>query len=93
MGQAEDVDTSEIVRKGLLEAVRAGLNRRKGEWPEIGGASDVPYDTVAKIARGETVEPGVLKCQRLWWTLAAIDDAWAALSRALRSIAPNRGMT
>lgn len=93
MAHSDRVDTSEIVKKGLLGAVRDGLNRRKGEWIEIAGASDVAYDTVSKIARGATTEPGVLKCQRIWWTLAAIDDAWAALFRALRRVAPSRGMT
>lgn len=87
---SEIVDTSEIIQKGLLVSVRGGLNRRKGQWDEISDASDVPYDTVAKIARGTTPEPGVLKCQRLWWTLAALDDAFAALSLALAALAPRR---
>jgi hypothetical protein len=85
---------------GLLESVRAGLQARKGQWREIAELAEVlfpeqgvPYDTISKIARGATPNPGVLTCERLDTTLRALDeqDARRAESKQLPlSLAPSR---
>jgi hypothetical protein len=65
---------------GLLETVRRGLQARKGQWREIEDLSEsaagerVPYDTISKIARGATPNPGVLTVERLAKTIQALDD-------------------
>jgi len=63
------------LKEGLLESVVSRLRKRKGQWREIGDLSNVPYDTVSKIARGVVPEPGVLKVERLDRTLTALDEA------------------
>lgn len=45
-----------------------------GEWKRIAQASGVDYDTVARIARGNFPNPGVVTCER-------IEDALAQLHR------------
>lgn len=56
----------------LLDYVRTQLNDRKGTWPIISDVADVPYDTLTKIAQGQTVDPGVHTVQKLadyFWAL------------------------
>lgn len=55
----------------LLQTVVDGLQARKGEWPALAEKSGVPYDTISKIARGATTNPGVLTVQALASCLAA----------------------
>lgn len=49
----------------LLGYVRTRLNDVKGEWPGISAATEVPYDTITKIAQGTTKDPRVSSVQRL----------------------------
>lgn len=67
------VQTAFAMKIQLLEYVREGLNRRKGQWRQIAARSDVPYDTLSKIARGLTVDPGVLTVQKLAAHLQELD--------------------
>lgn len=59
--------------QNLLDYVKGALQRRKGSWPAISLAADVPYDTLSKIARGAIPDPGVLKVQRLADHLRELD--------------------
>jgi hypothetical protein len=59
---------------GLLNYVVGALAKRKGHWRAIGVASGVPYDTLSKIARGATPDPGVLTVERLAKHLRQRDD-------------------
>jgi len=68
------VQTPLAMRIQLLEYVRDGLNSRKGQWRQIAARSDVPYDTVSKIARGVTVDPGVRTVQKLAHHLQLLDS-------------------
>jgi len=59
----------------LLEQVKAGLQARKGDWVSIATDSGVPYDTISKVARGATSNPGVLTVQKLYDCLARMESA------------------
>ena len=48
-----------------LDFVKAALQRHKGDWPQIASETGVPYDTLSKIARGATDDPGVRKVEKL----------------------------
>ena len=65
------------IKTTLLESVVAGLQARKGDWPAIAEQSGVPYDTISKIARGATPNPGVLTVQALAACLQSTDRAAA----------------
>lgn len=54
-----------IMETNLLNYVVTQLEARKGYWPQIAAETRVPYDTVSKIARRETLNPGVLTVQTL----------------------------
>jgi transcriptional regulator with XRE-family HTH domain len=41
------------------------LNASKGEWPQVVAGSGVPMSTVARIASGETENPGVQQIEKL----------------------------
>lgn len=77
----------------LLARVRAGLVRRRGQWPEIAELSEVPRDTISKIARGVTEDPGVQKVERLERVLRALDasDARAEAERSQLSLLDHAG--
>jgi len=62
-----------VMNDGLLNYVLGGLAKRKGSWRAIAKASDVPYDTLSKIARGATTDPGVLTVERLEKHLRQLD--------------------
>lgn len=42
-----------------------GLNARKGTWPSIAADTGVPRSTIAKIAGGQTPNPGVQTVEQL----------------------------
>lgn len=50
---------------GMLSYVLAQLEVHKGKWREIADATEVPYDTISKIARGAINDPRVSKLERL----------------------------
>ncbi len=41
------------------------LNACKGEWPQVVAGSGVPLSTIARIASGETENPGVQQIEAL----------------------------
>lgn len=45
--------------------MKEGLQRHKGDWPAIADETEVPYDTLTKIARGAIDDPGVRKVEKL----------------------------
>lgn len=49
----------------ILDYVLAQLDATKGEWREISDESEVPYDTLTKIALRRVKNPGVLTVQKL----------------------------
>ncbi len=49
----------------LLNYVRRKLADNKGRWPSIAETTGIPYDTITKIAQGQTEDPRVNKLQRL----------------------------
>lgn len=49
----------------LLGYVRGNLERSKGRWKEISGATGVPYDTIAKIFQRQIKDPKISKLQVL----------------------------
>lgn len=56
---------AEVISRDLGAFVMEQLRRRKGEWPEISRASEVPYFTISKMAAGTTRNPRVNTVQRL----------------------------
>lgn len=50
----------------MLTYVLAQLEAQKGKWREIALATEVPYDTLSKIARGQIADPRVIKLERLY---------------------------
>ncbi|ULL07795.1 hypothetical protein JNO42_12510 [Pseudomonas putida] len=56
---------AELVSRDLSGFVINQLNLRKGDWPEISRASEVPYFTITKMAAGTTRNPRVNTVQRL----------------------------
>lgn len=48
-----------------LNYVRNQLQERKGSWPTISKETSVPYSSLAKVARGETEDPGVKMIEKL----------------------------
>ena len=66
----------------LLEFVKDGLERHKGDWPQIADETGVPYDTLAKIARGVIGDPGVRKVEKLAANLKLRDTQQAARQEA-----------
>lgn len=63
------------MKTSLLDYVIAGLQAKKGDWNRIAELSGVPYDTISKIARGATANPGVLTVQKLSDCLNAMEAA------------------
>lgn len=51
--------------ESLHEYVIRQLNDNKGKWPLIAEGSGVARSTIAKIARREVENPGVLHVERL----------------------------
>ena len=49
----------------LFDTVLARLRARRPNWREVSRGSGVPYETLKKIARGTTPNPGVMHVQRL----------------------------
>ena len=49
----------------LLKQVRSALERNRGRWPEIQHRAGLGYNTVRRIANGDTADPGVLRVQKL----------------------------
>lgn len=60
-----------------LAAIRTALEVRKrtGSWYRIAKAASVPYDTLARIARGEIKSPGIQLCERIDAAIDAVDGA------------------
>jgi hypothetical protein len=42
-----------------MQSLRNDLDRARGRWPEIAGATGLNYFTIARIARGETPTPQI----------------------------------
>ena len=53
------------MNSNLLDFVLSNLRRRDHRWTEVAKATDVPYDTLKKIANGVTPNPGVKHVQAL----------------------------
>lgn len=49
----------------LLDSVLSNLKKSRGNWREVAKGSGVPYDTITKIAQGQSPNPGVLTVQKL----------------------------
>lgn len=56
-----------------IEAVRAELNTRKGQWPEICSRTGLRYWWLVKFADGRILEPGASKIDRLRADLLAFN--------------------
>lgn len=56
---------AKAISRDLSAFVIEQLKRRKGEWPEISRASEVPYFTISKMVTGITRNPRVNTVQRL----------------------------
>ena len=52
-------------RNPLLDAVLAGLQDRKGEWPSIAKETGLDYSWLTKLAQGQINDPGIKKIERL----------------------------
>ena len=57
--------------QNLLDSVLAGLQERKGQWPQLARAAEVDYSWLTKLAQGRIRDPGVHKIQRLADVMAA----------------------
>lgn len=49
----------------ILEFVLEKLGKRDVPWTTVARETGIPYDTLKKIARGVTANPGVLHVQAL----------------------------
>lgn len=49
----------------LLDFVKRNLQGCKGEWRRISIDSDVPYDTLTKLALGGVADPRISTVQKL----------------------------
>ena len=60
---------------GTLTELQAALMSIKGEgrWSGIAKVAGCTYDTLARIARGDIPNPGILTCERLFAALKATD--------------------
>lgn len=48
-----------------LDLLRKRLAKRKGRWPDVAEASNVPVSTVRKIAQGHTRNPRIETVDRI----------------------------
>jgi len=67
------VKTPPCYHPNVLAAVRKGLEKHKGIWPQIARLSDVSYSYLAHVASGYTPDPGIVRVQRVWDTLHKIE--------------------
>jgi hypothetical protein len=58
---------------GTLTELQAALMALKGEgrWSRIAKGAGCTYDTLARIARGDIPNPGILTCERLFAAIKA----------------------
>ena len=56
----------------ILEEVRAGLGRAKGDWPKICVELAIDYSWLCKVAQGQINNPGINQVERLHKYLAAV---------------------
>lgn len=49
----------------LDDKVRAALQRRRGEWPEVAKGAGVSHSWLSKFVRGEISNPGYATLRRL----------------------------
>lgn len=50
---------------GILEKIRTELIADKGDWRNVAEVSDVPYDTLSKIAGRRTENPRIDSVEKL----------------------------
>lgn len=53
------------MHESLHQFVLKRLNACKGEWPQVVAGSGIPLSTIARIASGETENPGVQQIEAL----------------------------
>jgi transcriptional regulator with XRE-family HTH domain len=51
--------------ESLFAYILRQLEEWKGKWQAVADGSGVSYRTLEKIARGETVDPGIKTCEKL----------------------------
>lgn len=68
----------------ILSYVRRRLEEFRGQWPRIHRESNVPYDSIAKLARGERPNP------ELTTTIQPLVDWFATEDAKLEEPKPKR---
>ncbi|MFM0647255.1 hypothetical protein PQR14_23270 [Paraburkholderia bryophila] len=53
-------------REPMLTTVLRRLNQEKGDWPRVADESEVPYQTITKIAGGFVRNPRICTVQALF---------------------------
>ncbi len=73
-----------------LDFVLRQLQFRKGDWPQIGKDTGMPYSWLSKLARGLIDDPGVKKIEKLARYFRLLDKQDSERAAHFAGVAPQQ---